>query len=69
MRTYTLSDASNRQQYRITVKREGVASSWLHEHFAAGMQVEAMAPRGAFTYDSPARALQYSFRRASASRR
>ncbi len=51
-RTYTLSDASNRQQYRITVKRDGVGSSWLHERFAAGMQVEAMAPRGAFTYDS-----------------
>ncbi|MFM0212009.1 pyridoxamine 5'-phosphate oxidase family protein [Paraburkholderia sediminicola] len=51
-RTYTLSDASNRQQYRITVKRDGVGSSWLHERFAAGMQVETMAPRGAFTYDS-----------------
>ncbi|CAE6946174.1 pyridoxamine 5'-phosphate oxidase family protein [Paraburkholderia domus] len=51
-RTYTLSDASNRQQYRITVKRDGVGSTWLHERFAAGMQVEAMAPRGAFTYDS-----------------
>ncbi len=51
-RTYTLSDASNRQQYRITVKRDGVGSSWLHERLAAGMQIEAMAPRGAFTYDS-----------------
>ncbi|CAB3744616.1 Flavohemoprotein [Paraburkholderia sediminicola] len=51
-RTYTLSDTSNRRQYRITVKRDGVGSSWLHERFAAGMQVEAMAPRGAFTYDS-----------------
>ncbi|MFM0661558.1 pyridoxamine 5'-phosphate oxidase family protein [Paraburkholderia sediminicola] len=51
-RTYTLSEASNRQQYRITVKRDGVGSAWLHERFAAGMQVEAMAPRGTFTYDS-----------------
>jgi uncharacterized protein len=51
-RTYTLSDASNRQQYRITVKRDGVGSTWLHERFAAGTQVEAMNPRGAFTYDS-----------------
>jgi ferredoxin-NADP reductase/predicted pyridoxine 5'-phosphate oxidase superfamily flavin-nucleotide-binding protein len=50
-RTYTLSDASNRRQYRITVKRDGVGSGWLHERFAAGMQVEAMTPRGAFTYD------------------
>ncbi|MFL9985334.1 pyridoxamine 5'-phosphate oxidase family protein [Paraburkholderia sediminicola] len=51
-RTYTLSDASNRRQYRITVKRDGVGSAWLHDRFAAGMQVEAMTPRGAFTYDS-----------------
>ncbi|WP_434115365.1 pyridoxamine 5'-phosphate oxidase family protein [Paraburkholderia caffeinilytica] len=51
-RTYTLSDASNRQQYRITVKRDGAGSAWLHERFAAGMQVEAMTPRGVFTYDS-----------------
>ncbi|MGC2966389.1 pyridoxamine 5'-phosphate oxidase family protein [Paraburkholderia aspalathi] len=51
-RTYTLSDASNRQQYRITVKRDGVGSAWLHDRFAAGMQIEAMVPRGAFTYDS-----------------
>ncbi|MCX4149136.1 MULTISPECIES: pyridoxamine 5'-phosphate oxidase family protein [Paraburkholderia] len=51
-RTYTLSDGSNRRQYRITVKRDGVGSAWLHDRFAAGMQIEAMAPRGAFTYDS-----------------
>ncbi|MFM0502891.1 pyridoxamine 5'-phosphate oxidase family protein [Paraburkholderia caffeinilytica] len=51
-RTYTLSDASNQRQYRITVKRDGVGSAWLHDHFAAGMQIEAMTPRGAFTYDS-----------------
>jgi ferredoxin-NADP reductase/predicted pyridoxine 5'-phosphate oxidase superfamily flavin-nucleotide-binding protein len=51
-RTYTLSDASNRQQYRITVKRDGVGSRWLHERFTTGMQVEAMTPRGVFTYDS-----------------
>ncbi|HZZ01947.1 pyridoxamine 5'-phosphate oxidase family protein [Paraburkholderia sp.] len=51
-RTYTLSDTSNRRQYRITVKRDGVGSAWLHERFAAGMQIEAMAPRGTFTYDS-----------------
>lgn len=51
-RTYTLSDASNRRQYRITVKRDGVGSAWLHDHLVAGMNVETMTPRGAFTYDS-----------------
>ncbi|WP_408345543.1 pyridoxamine 5'-phosphate oxidase family protein [Paraburkholderia aromaticivorans] len=50
MRTYTLSDAHNPLRYRISVKREGVASNWLHEHLVAGMQIEAMKPRGTFTY-------------------
>ncbi|ASW00847.1 pyridoxamine 5'-phosphate oxidase family protein [Paraburkholderia aromaticivorans] len=49
-RTYTLSDAHDPQRYRISVKREGVASNWLHEHLVAGVQIEAMKPRGAFIY-------------------
>ncbi|MCX4163034.1 MULTISPECIES: pyridoxamine 5'-phosphate oxidase family protein [Paraburkholderia] len=51
VRTYTLSDASDARRYRISVKRQGAASSWLHDHLAAGMHIETMAPRGAFTYD------------------
>jgi uncharacterized protein len=51
IRTYTLSDAYNRQYYRITVKREGVASTWLHENVVAGMEIEASTPRGAFVLD------------------
>ena len=51
-RTYTLSDAHDPRHYRISVKREGIASNWLHEHLAAGMEIEAMAPRGAFVYDT-----------------
>lgn len=50
-RTYTLSDAHDPQRYRISVKREGVASTWLHEHLVAGTQIEAMKPRGAFIFD------------------
>ncbi|MFM0237884.1 pyridoxamine 5'-phosphate oxidase family protein [Paraburkholderia phytofirmans] len=50
-RTYTLSDAHDPQRYRISVKREGVASKWLHEHLVAGAQIEAMKPRGAFIFD------------------
>ncbi|MGF6758014.1 ferredoxin-NADP reductase/predicted pyridoxine 5'-phosphate oxidase superfamily flavin-nucleotide-binding protein [Paraburkholderia sp. GAS42] len=53
VRTYTLSDASNSRQYRISVKRQGTASSWLHEHLSAGMTIDAMTPRGTFTYDLP----------------
>lgn len=54
-RTYTLSDAHDPRRYRISVKREGVASNWLHAHLVAGLQIEVMNPRGAFVYadDSP----------------
>jgi uncharacterized protein len=51
IRTYTLSDAHNARQYRITVKREGAASTWLHENVEAGMEIEAKAPAGAFVLD------------------
>ncbi|HWT35647.1 MAG TPA: pyridoxamine 5'-phosphate oxidase family protein [Paraburkholderia sp.] len=52
MRTYTLSGAHDPRRYRISVKREGIASQWLHGHLAAGMEIEAMTPRGAFVYDA-----------------
>src|SRR5471032_1091247 len=51
IRTYTLSDAHQGRRYRITVKREGVASTWLHENVKAGMQIEAKTPGGAFVLD------------------
>lgn len=51
-RTYTLSGAHDARRYRISVKREGIASNWLHDHLAAGMEIEAMTPRGAFVYDA-----------------
>ncbi|MFM0738129.1 pyridoxamine 5'-phosphate oxidase family protein [Paraburkholderia xenovorans] len=51
VRTYTLSDTSNTRQYRISVKRQGVASNWLHDHLAVSMSIETMTPRGAFIYD------------------
>ncbi|CAH2811017.1 MAG: probable iron-sulfur binding protein YPO1417 [uncultured Caballeronia sp.] len=51
IRTYTLSDAHNDRYYRITVKREGAASTWLHEHVETGMEIEAKAPGGAFILD------------------
>jgi len=52
LRTYTLSDAHDARRYRISVKREGVASNWLHDHLATGMELETMTPRGAFVYDA-----------------
>ena len=35
--------------YRISVKREGAASRYLHEHAAVGDTIDAAAPRGTFT--------------------
>jgi hypothetical protein len=49
-RTYTLSAAPSGRQLRISVKRQGAASRWLHEH-GAGATVEALGPRGSFTFD------------------
>jgi ferredoxin-NADP reductase/predicted pyridoxine 5'-phosphate oxidase superfamily flavin-nucleotide-binding protein len=55
IRTYTLSDADHGRHYRITVKREGAASAWLHEQIKPGMEIEAKAPSGAFKLDRDSR--------------
>jgi len=51
-RTYTLSDAPNGRSYRLSVKREqgGVVSQWLHGA-AVGSELEALAPRGKFSFN------------------
>ncbi|MET3551758.1 pyridoxamine 5'-phosphate oxidase family protein [Burkholderia sp. 567] len=51
IRSYTLSDAPGAPHYRITVKREGCVSAWLHDHAHAGMTLDAQMPRGRFTFD------------------
>jgi uncharacterized protein len=53
-RTYTLSDAPG-GIYRISIKREGRGgvSDWLHDQAAPGTPIEAMAPRGSFTFETP----------------
>ncbi|MGU7774152.1 2Fe-2S iron-sulfur cluster-binding protein [Burkholderia sp. MR1-5-21] len=51
MRSYTLSAASDGRRYRITVKREGLVSTWLHDHAQAGAVIDAQTPRGHFTFD------------------
>ncbi|MXN79357.1 2Fe-2S iron-sulfur cluster binding domain-containing protein [Burkholderia sp. 4701] len=52
MRSYTLSAAPDGRRYRITVKREGAVSAWLHDHARIGATVDAQAPRGLFTFDT-----------------
>ena len=54
VRNYSLSAASERE-YRISVKREGVVSTYLHTGLQAGTDLDVAAPRGEFVLaDDPA---------------
>jgi len=53
-RTYTLSDASNPNHYRLSIKREAGAamvSNFFHDRMTPGARLNAMAPRGKFVLD------------------
>lgn len=52
IRTYTLSVAPSDASYRISVKREGLASNHLHDVVRVGDIIEARAPGGSFTIDA-----------------
>ncbi len=55
VRNYTLSsakDATLPRAYRISVKRGGAFSNWLHDTAAVGTRLEALPPRGDFTLDT-----------------
>lgn len=49
IRTYSLSSAPSDDFFRISVKREGLVSSHLHEQVRVGDLLEARAPQGHFT--------------------
>ncbi|MCF4995265.1 2Fe-2S iron-sulfur cluster binding domain-containing protein [Pseudomonas syringae] len=49
IRTYSLSSAPSDEFLRISVKREGVVSTHLHENLQVGDVLEARAPQGHFT--------------------
>lgn len=51
IRTYTLSVAPSDSVYRISVKREGRVSSYLHQ-LSQGDLIEARAPAGGFTIEA-----------------
>lgn len=55
IRTYTLSTAPSDGYYRLSVKRDGLVSSWLHDHLHAGDTLEARAPAGDFIVDPDSR--------------
>lgn len=48
VRSYSLSATPSDSEYRISVKRDGIASTYLHSHLHAGDTVEVAAPRGDF---------------------
>ncbi|MBB3196860.1 pyridoxamine 5'-phosphate oxidase family protein [Roseateles terrae] len=53
-RTYTISSAPEDAELRLSVKREGEASSYLHDRWQVGDVVEALAPQGRFVIDAGA---------------
>lgn len=55
IRTYTLSTAPADGLYRISVKRDGLVSSYLHDTLHIGSVIEARAPAGQFTIDAAER--------------
>ena len=48
IRSYSLSELPDQRGYRISVKREGAASRYLHQHVTVGDLLDAAAPRGGF---------------------
>ena len=48
LRSYSLSTAPDARSYRISVKREGAVSAYLHDDLGPGDVVEIGAPRGLF---------------------
>lgn len=55
LRTYTLSTAPSDPGYRISVRRQGLASAHLHDQLGLGDIIEARAPAGDFTIDAAER--------------
>lgn len=52
IRTYTLSAAPSDGGFRISVKRDGAVSQYLHARVSVGDRIEARAPAGEFTVDA-----------------
>ncbi|KGT92160.1 pyridoxamine 5'-phosphate oxidase family protein [Enterobacter cancerogenus] len=52
IRHYTLSVAPSDGFYRISVKRDGVVSCYLHDHLRVGDRIDTRAPAGDFTIDA-----------------
>ena len=51
IRTYSVSSAPSDEFFRISVKRIGAVSNYLHDHINVGDLLEARAPQGGFMVD------------------
>ncbi|WP_410813410.1 MOSC domain-containing protein [Micromonospora sp. 067-2] len=51
VRSYSLSSGPDEETYRISVKRDGLVSSYLHSQLAIGDVLQVAAPRGDFVLD------------------
>jgi uncharacterized protein len=51
-RTYTLSVAPSDGRYRISVRKQGAASSYMHGQWRIGEIIQARAPAGGFVVDA-----------------
>lgn len=56
IRTYTVSSAPSDKRLRLSIKRDGLVSNFLHDHSLADMTIEARSPSGGFVLnpDKPA---------------
>ncbi|SHH56493.1 globin domain-containing protein [Massilia sp. CF038] len=52
IRQYSLSDAPRDGSLRISVKRDGEVSNWIHQHVTAGSELQVSPPFGDFTIDT-----------------
>lgn len=52
LRQYSLSDAPNQEYFRLSIKRDGTVSSYMHQQVEEGATVELTAPAGEFVIDS-----------------
>lgn len=52
LRTYTVSVAPSAEQLRISVRKLGVGSSYLHDAVSVGDQIDCRAPGGDFVIDT-----------------
>ena len=52
IRQYSLSDAPRADSLRISVKREGEVSNWIHQHVAEGSVLQVSPPFGDFVIDT-----------------